>query len=90
MTAVGVASPTAQGQAMTRVAMPKFSAKMKWLLSFETQLPGKLSVRPAVRGLSCSACSLPLIAVKHMLRQMAAGQLAAIWIDDVICVRRFR
>ena len=47
MTAVGVASPTAQGQAMTSVAMPKFSAKMKWLLSLETQSPGKLSVKPA-------------------------------------------
>ena len=47
MTAVGVARPTAQGQAMTSVAMPKFSAKMKWLLSLETQSPGKLSVRPA-------------------------------------------
>ena len=47
MTAVGVARPTAQGQAMTSVAMPKFSAKMKRLLSFEIQSLGKLPVRPA-------------------------------------------
>ena len=51
MTAVGVASPTAQGQAMTSVAMPKLSAKMKWLLFFGTQSLGNLSVRPAAGAL---------------------------------------
>ena len=33
MTAVGVARPTAQGQAMTSVDMPKSSANRKALLS---------------------------------------------------------
>ena len=56
MTAVGVARPTAQGQAMTRVAIPKLSAKMKWLLLLGIQSEGKLSVRPAgdVKRLSSS------------------------------------
>lgn len=47
MTAVGVARPTAQGQATTRVEMPNSSANRKGLLSEGRQSAGYDPVRPA-------------------------------------------
>lgn len=47
MTAVGVARPTAQGQAITRVEMPNSSANRKGLLSVGRQSAGYAPVSPA-------------------------------------------
>ena len=46
MTAVGVANPSAQGQAMTTTAMPKRSAKRKGVWPRGSQESGKAPVSP--------------------------------------------
>ncbi len=47
MTAVGVARPSAQGQAMTSTAMPNSSANRKGLLPTGSQAAGKPPRAPA-------------------------------------------
>mmetsp|Transcript_28548 Transcript_28548/g.51006 ORF Transcript_28548/g.51006 Transcript_28548/m.51006 type:complete len:244 (+) Transcript_28548:1434-2165(+) len=48
ITAVGVARPRAQGQAMTTTAMPKRRAKRKWLWPCGSHASGTQPMRPAL------------------------------------------
>jgi hypothetical protein len=48
MTAVGVARPSAQGQATTTVLMPKRRANMKGVWPSGSQSPGNSAASPAM------------------------------------------